>query len=144
MKVAANTREEYLAAAGEREPSLLAVDEVIRQAAPNLEPVYYKTDTMTMLGYGLVPYQSTAMKEPALWPIIALANQKNYMALYICAVDPDGQYVAEKNAARLGKVSCGRSCIRFKKLEALNLDVVRELVAGVGRRLAAGEKFFGL
>lgn len=144
MKVAANTREEYLAMAGEREPSLLAVDHVVREAAPQLEPVYYKTDTMTMLGYGLVPYQSKSMKQPAQWPIVALANQKNYMALYISAVDPDGQYVAEKNAGRLGKVSCGRSCIRFKKLEDINLDVVRELVADVARRHAAGEKFFGV
>lgn len=144
MKVAANTREEYLTAAGERESSLLAVDEAIREAAPSLEPVYYKTDTMTMLGYGLVPYQSTAMKEPALWPIIALANQKNYMSLYISAVDEDGQYVAEKNAERLGKVSCGKSCIRFKKIEDLDLSVVRDLVADVARRQAAGEKFFGM
>ncbi len=144
MKVAADTREEYLAAAGEREPSLLAVDKVIKEAAPSLGPVYYKTNTMTMLGYGLVPYQSTAMKEPALWPIVALANQKNYMALYISAVDADGKYVAEKNAERLGKVSCGRSCIRFKKLEDINLDVVRELVADVAKRQKAGEKFFGI
>lgn len=144
MNIKADTQDEYLAATGERESTLRAMDELIRHAAPHLKPLFYKSDYMTGLGYGLMPYQSKSMKEPAEYPMVALANQKNYISLYVCAVDKDGQYVAEKNADRLGKVSCGRSCIRFKKLEDLNLDVVREILSDVDARVTAGEKLFGL
>ncbi len=34
----------------------------------------------------------------------------------------------KKHASRLGKVSTGKSCIRFTKLENLNLEVAMELV----------------
>lgn len=144
MNIQADTQAEYLAATGEREPTLRVIDELIRRAAPHLEPVFFKSDYMAGLGYGLMSYQSKSMKEPAEWPMVMLVNQKNYISLYVCAIDKDGQYVAEKNASRLGKVSCGRSCIRFKKLEDLDLDVVREILSDVDARVVAGEKLFGL
>lgn len=143
MNVTAGTREEYFVKAEEREPALRAVDETIRQAAPNLEPVLFSMGSGVALGYGLQPYQSKSMKEPQLWPLVALANQKNYMSLYVMAVE-DGEYIAEKNAGRLGQVSVGKSCIRFKKLENLNLDVVTEIIGSVAKRVAAGEKLFGI
>lgn len=144
MKVQADSFDNYFAQAGEREPALREVDAVIREAAPNLEPVLFQNmGGGAALGYGLMPYQTKSMKQPTEWPLIALANQKNHMSIYIMAVE-DGQYVAEKNADRLGRVSCGKSCIRFKKLEDINLDVVREIVGDVARRVAAGEKLFGI
>ncbi len=59
--------------------------------------------------------------------IICLASQNNYISLYLCARTPKG-YLAETNKARLGNVSVGKCCIRFKKLEDLNLKVAIELV----------------
>lgn len=60
--------------------------------------------------------------------MVALASQKNHISFYLgCAADDDG-YLAENNKERLGKVSVGHSCIRFKKLEDLNLKVAMELV----------------
>lgn len=145
MKVEAKTKEEYFAKTGEREPALRQVDAVIQEAAPNLEPVLFgNMGGGAALGYGMQPYQTKSMKQPTEWPLIGLANQKNHMSLYICAVDTDGQYFAEKNANRLGKVSCGKSCIRFKKIEDLNLDVVREIVGDVASRVGRGEKLFGV
>lgn len=40
----------------------------------------------------------------------------------------NGEYLAEKNAKRLGQVSVGKSCIRFNKLEKVNLDVLKEVI----------------
>lgn len=71
-----------------------------------------------------------------MWPIVALASQKNYISLYVCAVK-DGQYLAEKYKNELGKVSVGKSCIRFKKLTDLNLKTLEKVI-----KLAA--KFPGL
>jgi uncharacterized protein DUF1801 len=56
--------------------------------------------------------------------LFALAAQKKYLALYVC----DTPLVA-KHRARLGAVDCGKSCIRFKSLDDLNLDGVEALLA---------------
>ena len=44
---------------------------------------------------------------------------------------------AGQNKARLGKVSVGRSCIRFKKLEDLDLPVAMEPVKKASSRSRA-------
>jgi hypothetical protein len=66
-------------------------------------------------------------KEVIYWPTIALASQKNYISLYICAVI-DGEYIAEKHKAELGKVSVGRSCIRFKKIDDVDLKALEKVI----------------
>jgi hypothetical protein len=145
MKVQADSFDEYFVKGEDREPDLREIDRVIKQAAPHLKPVLFKgmASGGAMLGYGLQPYQTKSMKEPEQWPIIALANQKNHISLYLSAVE-DGEYIAEKNADRLGKVSCGKSCIRFTKFDDLNVDVVKEIISNIDKRITAGEKLFGL
>lgn len=66
-------------------------------------------------------------KEIIDWPIVALASQKNYVSLYVCAIE-DGEYLAEKYKSKLGTVSVGKSCIRFKKLEDLNLPELEQVI----------------
>ncbi len=79
-----------------------------------------------MLGYGRMKY-TNYKKEVQDWPLIALANQKNYISLYVCAL-VDGEYIAEKYKDELGKVSVGKSCIRFKKIEDLNLKTLGKVI----------------
>lgn len=50
--------------------------------------------------------------------VVSLASQRNYMSLYM---DMD---LVEEHRAELGDLDCGRSCIRFKKLDDLPLDVI--------------------
>jgi len=130
VNIQAKTREEYFKAAEEREPLIRELDGIIQQAAPKLKPVIFGGMSGTWLGYGMQPYQTKSMKEPGEWPVIALASQKNYVSLYVMAVE-NGEYMAEKYAKDLGKVSVGKSCIRFKKLEDLNLPAVTELLKTV-------------
>lgn len=145
MKIDANTFDEYFAATGERQSTLRAIDQLIRTSAPHSEPVLFQgMGGGSVLGYGLMDYQTKSMKSPAQWPLISLANQKHYISLYICAVDGDGQYIAEKNADRLGKVSCGKSCIRFKYLEDIDQSVLSEIIADIDTRVTNGEKVFGI
>ena len=106
----------------ERRGAVSAVHEVIRRAAPELEPALWGK----MLGYGTYHYRYASGREGDFY-VVGLANQKQYVSLYLCAA-VDGAYLAETNAGRLGKVSVGKSCVRFKKLEDLDLDVVAELV----------------
>ena len=66
--------------------------------------------------------------------VVALANQKNYMALYLF-----GSYASEKERksfekawkATGKKLDMGKSCIRFKKLDDVPLDVIAGAVSRV-------------
>jgi uncharacterized protein YdhG (YjbR/CyaY superfamily) len=122
-KGSATTIEEYIAGVPEERRELVEfLHDFIQKAAPKLKPHF----AANMLGYGSFKYLDSK-KQPRDWPVIALANQKNYISIYVCAVE-DGQYAAEKYAPKLGKVSVGRSCIRFKKLEDVDLDTLKKVI----------------
>lgn len=142
MRVEAATVEEFFAAAGERESAMRELDALIRASAPSLKRQLHSGMSITMLGYGVFDYQtkSGSMGE---WPVVAIAPQKNYISLYICAV-VDGKYMTEMYQDRLGKVSCGKSCIRMKKFTDLNQDTVKIILEEVEARVKRGEKPFGL
>jgi hypothetical protein len=114
----AKTVKEYLAAVPEeRKDAVLALHAFIQKTVPKLRP-YFATN---MIGYGKFKYVNYK-KETIDWPIIALANQKQYLSVYVCSI-VDGEYVAEKYKKDLGKVKVGKSCISIKKLEDMNLRV---------------------
>jgi uncharacterized protein YdhG (YjbR/CyaY superfamily) len=106
----------------ERRHIIMFLHEFIQTTAPNLRPHF----AYNMLGYGSFKY-TNYKKESVDWPTVALANQKRYVSLYICAV-VDGEYVAETYKSELGKVSVGKSCIRFSKLENLNLKTLEKVI----------------
>ena len=113
----------YLAAVPkERKELILFLHDFIRKASPTLKPHF----AYNMLGYGSFLCRNYK-KEMISWPVVALDNQKNYVSVYVCAIDA-GQYVAEKYKKQLGKVSVGKSCIRFKKLEDVNLPVLKKVI----------------
>lgn len=142
MNLKAKTETEFFERSGQFEPIMRELDALIRKCAPNLAPEMVEGMKMSMLGYGMTPYKYASGKT-GVWPLIAIAPQKNYASLYVCALKA-GEYYAEANKDRLGKVSCGKSCIRFKKPEDINLDTVAEIVTDVSRRVAAGETLFGI
>jgi len=114
----------------ERREALKTLDKLIKKTVPGLKPWF----TYNMLGYGKFDY-TNYKKENIKWPVIALASQKNYMSLYVCALDhasDSSQYIAEKYADTLYKdgikPNVGKSCIRFKKLEDLNLEVLKTVI----------------
>ncbi len=128
----AKTVKEYLQAVPpERRETMEFLHSFIQKTSPKLKAHF----AYNMLGYGSFPYKNHK-KETIEWPTIALANQKQYISLYVCAVIKS-EYVAEKYKKDLGKVSVGKSCIRFKKLSDLNLDTLKKV-------LKAAEKNPGL
>jgi len=131
------TPNDYLRSLTEPRRKILAtLHKAICLTAPRLKPhIKYG-----MLGYGNY-HDKYASGREGDWFIVGLASQKNYISLYICACDKDG-YLAERNKDRLGNISVGKSCIRFKKLEDLNLKVTLELVKKASK-LARGSASFG-
>src|SRR6266446_8645353 len=103
-----------------RRAALRTIHEAIRKAAPELKPEMIGG----LLGYGKYHYKYASGHEGDAG-VIGLASQKHHISLYLGCTD-DG--LAAKNKDRLGKVSVGKCCIRFKKLEDLNLEVAMELV----------------
>lgn len=119
----AKTVKDYLKAVPpERKEAVEFLHAFIQKTVPKLKPHF----AYNMLGYGAFPYKNYK-NEQIEWPVIALANQKNYISLYVCAVD-NGKYIAEKNKKELGKVSVGKSCIRFKKVSDINLDALKKVL----------------
>lgn len=94
----------------------------IQKTAPTLKSHF----AYNMLGYGSFKYKNSK-GEMLDWPTIALANQKNYISLYVCAVQ-NGEYIAEKHKDELGKVSVGKSCIRFKKISDLDFETLKKVI----------------
>jgi hypothetical protein len=124
--------DEWFASAGPRSDELRRVDALITAAAPGIDRQLVPVGSGRMLGYGLMPYRPRSAKETTTTPLISLAAQKRHLSLYVCAV-VDGAYLAEARADRLGRVSCGKSCIRFTSLDQVDAEelaaVVRDAVA---------------
>ena len=136
-----NELEPFFATAGQYEDDLRQLDTLIREAAPHLAPTVVEGMFGKMLGYGLVPYQTKSMKEPGEWPLLAIAAQKNYISIYACVVI-DGQYIAEKYKSQLGKVNCGKSCIRFKRLSDINTCGLQTLLRDFDTLYQSDEKLY--
>ncbi len=68
-------------------------------------------------------------------PFLNLASQKNYIALYHMWVysDPDllERFVAEYADRVSTKLDMGKSCIRFKKIDQIPMDLIWELVSKI-------------
>jgi Domain of unknown function (DU1801) len=130
--------EAWFDAAGPRGEELRRVDELVTAAAPGIDRQLVPMGSSAMLGYGLMPYRPRSAKETTMWPLISLAAQKRHLSLYVCAV-VDGEYLAEQRADRLGKASCGKSCIRFTSLDNLNVAELSALVRDAVAATAAGD-----
>lgn len=142
MLIKAVSFAEYFDKAGAYGLELAEVDSLIREFAPDMKPVLFPTSGGVSLGYGEMQYQPRSAKEPRTWPVLALAAQKNYMALYACAI-VDGAYVAERYATKLGKVSVGKSCIRFKRVSDIDQKALIAMLQDLNHRFKSGELLYG-
>ncbi|MGK0155430.1 MAG: hypothetical protein ACI9SE_002393 [Neolewinella sp.] len=87
------------------------------------------------MSYGMIGYQVPLRIYPAGYhctpdtplPYVSIASQKNHMAIYMMGLymDPDETaWFADAWQATGKKLNMGKSCVRFKKLEDVPLDVV--------------------
>ncbi len=66
--------------------------------------------------------------------LAGLASQKNYMSLYLLSVYGDPRTEAwfkDRYAASGKRLNMGKSCVRFRRLEDLPLDVIGDTIARV-------------
>ena len=126
----AESVEEYLAELSpERRSDVAAVREVILD---NLPEGYEEAMQYGMISY-IIPlekYPVTYNKQPLAYA--SLASQKNYISLYLMNVygHPENeQWFHERYRASGKKLDMGKSCVRFKRLADLPLDLIGEAIA---------------
>jgi hypothetical protein len=118
----------------ERRTALEAVRTVILK---NLPTGYVEGMQYGMIGY-FVPHDlyppgyHCNPKEPL--PFAQIASQKNHMAVYLMCLytDPEHGGRFQQAWAKTGKkLDMGKSCIRFRKVEDLALDVIGQTIRNV-------------
>ena len=129
-KSGATTVEDYLGELpDERRAVVAAVRDVVRRHLPE---GYHETMNWGMISYEvpLERYSGTYNGQPLNYA--ALAAQKNYYALYLPGVyqSPEQEAWLREEFARVHKrLDMGKSCLRFKRLADLPLDVIGRVVA---------------
>ncbi|HEX8561522.1 MAG TPA: DUF1801 domain-containing protein [Flavobacterium sp.] len=134
MTSVATTPEEYIASLPEdRRDAMQKLRNIIIE---NLPEGFDETIAYGMIGY-VVPhsvYPAGYHCDPKLrLPFINIASQKNFIALYHMGMYADKplfdwfteQYPLHSKA----KLDMGKSCVRFKKLDAIPYDLIGELAS---------------
>ena len=130
MRSDAATVDEYLAELPEeRREAIGTVRDVI---LANLPAGYEEA-----MRWGMITYEVPLAAEPDTYngrPLMyaALASQKNHMAVYLTGVYADDEArerFLEAYRATGKRLDMGKSCIRFRKLENLPLEVIGEAVS---------------
>ena len=126
----ATTPEEYLdELPADRREVVARVRDVIRR---NLPRGYTESMSWGMLCYSipLEKYPNTYNGQPLGYA--CLVAQKNYYSLYLTSVYQDPKQVAwlQEQFKQAGKkLDIGTSCVRFKSLDDLPLDVIGTVIA---------------
>lgn len=127
-----NTVAEYIEAlADDRRAAVSRLRDTINAAIP---PGFQETMSYGMIGW-VVPhtlYPKGYHCSPHLpLPFLSIASQKGFVGLYHMGLYADPvlyEWFTDEYAARVPtKLDAGKSCIRFKKLDAIPYDLVAEL-----------------
>jgi hypothetical protein len=117
------TPAQYLARLDEpRRTEVKRLDRLIRATLPHLK----RCIVSGVLSYGPVHYRYASGREGDA-ARLSVASNANSISLYAFAADEDG-WVAERYRARLPKASIGKSCVRFKRLDDLDLETLKALL----------------
>jgi hypothetical protein len=130
MQSKAKTVQEYLSdLPNDRLDAIETVRDVILD---NLPEGFEETINWGMIAYQvpLSRYPDTYNKQPLM--LAALASQKNHMAVYLTGVYADQQsrsQFTEAYKATGKRMDMGKSCVRFRKLDDLPVELIGAAIA---------------
>ena len=130
VKSSASTPDEYVASLpDDRREAVSTVREVVNR---NLPPGYSEGMAYGMIGWWvpLETFPDTYNGEPL--GLAALGSHKNYISLYLNTVygsTDEEVWFKRRYAASGKKLNMGKSCVRFRHLDELPLDVIGETIA---------------
>ena len=147
MQSAAATVEDYLA---ELPEDRRAAIEAVRLAVLDNLPAGFEEQ----MQYGMISWVVPLARYPDTYngqalAVASLANQKRHMALYLVGVYGDEgtqQWLRERWAEAGLKLDMGKSCLRFRRLDDVDLGIIGEAIARipVDDFIAAYERSRGL
>jgi len=132
MQSDATTVDDYLAELPEdRRKVVTAVRDTVNA---HLDDGFEEAMDFGMITWGvpLARYPDTYNGKPL--GVVALASQKNHLALYLmCLYADDGleDWFRQQYVDRGMKLDMGKSCVRFKRLDEVPLDVLGALLERV-------------
>jgi hypothetical protein len=133
MQIKVNTPEDYMAQVSEdKREAMIKLREVMLK---NIPEDFQETISYGMIGY-VVPhaiFPAGYHCDPKLpLPFVSIAAQKNFIAIYHMGIYSDPQllewFTQEHAQKGKGKLDMGKSCIRYKKAEAIPYDLIGELM----------------
>ena len=135
MQSDAKTVEQYISELPpERKGAIIKVRQTILE---NLPEGYEETMNWGMICYEvpLKTHPNTYNKKPLMYA--ALASQKNHMAVYLSGIyiNEKAREDFEKTYRATGKrFDVGKSCVRFRKLDDLPLELIGKAIASLSVR----------
>ena len=126
----ASTPDAYIAELpADRAAELLRVREAVNAALPD--------GYVEGMAWGMISWEvplsvsgPTYNGQPLLY--VALGAQKNYNALYVpCGSSERSELFRQRFLASGRKLDMGKSCVRFRKAEDVDLDAVAELLGAL-------------
>jgi uncharacterized protein YdhG (YjbR/CyaY superfamily) len=132
MRSDAETVSAYLSELSEERRAMI---ETVRQVIlDHLPEGYEEAVTYGMITYQvpLATYPDTYNKKPLMYA--AIASQKRHVSLYLTPIymDEDRREAFEAAYAATGKrYDAGKSCVRFRSLDDLPLDLIGETIASM-------------
>ena len=127
---AAQSVDEYIGElATDRQKAIATVREVILDHLPE---GFEENMQYGMISYviPLEKYPMTYNRQPLMYA--ALASQKTYMSLYLMNIYGDKEvetWFIDRYGSSGKKLDMGKSCVRFKRLDDLPLDLIGEAIA---------------
>ncbi len=123
------TVKEYVASLpDDRRKAVAKVRATIRK---NLPKGFVETYNWGMISYE-IPANKSPLNDGKPLMYAALASQKNHMAVYLSSVfaaDDIRDWFVEEYTATGKKLDMGKSCVRFKKLDDLPVELIGEVIA---------------
>lgn len=130
MKSDAATVEGYIASLPEDRRAALTQLHTLLKA--NMPEGYVEA-----ISWGMICYEVPLAVEPKTYngkPLmyVALANQKNHIGIYLCGLyAAKGQDELFRKAWKGKRLDMGKSCIRAKTIEDLDLDLIGKSIAAM-------------
>ena len=117
----------------ELEPDRRKVISSVRKVIlENLPEGYEESMQFGMIGYSIPLDRYPKTYNGKSLCFAGLASQKNHMALYLMSVYGDKktkQWFVNEYKTTGKKLDMGKSCVRFKKIEDISLDIIGKAIA---------------
>ena len=143
FKVKASTLKDYFNWDPERKESLLFIDRILYQQAPELKRWFYHKSANTtagmrtrLIGYGWFLYEVSSGAK-IKWPIIGLALQKHYVSVYL-SVLKDDKPILDDYVHKLGALRYGCNHFSLADPDKLNLSMLSSLIKAVSEEVKKG------